>query len=70
MAALSKEAQASNELPAPSQTVLVVDDERAICCLTEWMLEKQGYRVLRAVDGEEAIRTFQAHAGAVHLLVA
>lgn len=70
MAALSKEAQALNGMPAPSKTVLVVDDERAICCLTGWMLEKQGYRVLRAVDGEEAIRTFQVHVGAVHLLVA
>lgn len=70
MAIVSNEPQASSGKPAISKTVLVVDDERVICSLSGWMLEKRGYRVLRAVDGEEAIRTFQAHAGAVHLLVA
>lgn len=36
--------------------VLVVDDEADILDLLEYNLQKEGYEVLRAMDGEEALR--------------
>ena len=35
--------------------VLIVDDEKDILDLLEYNLEKEGYEVLSAMDGEEAI---------------
>jgi two-component system, cell cycle sensor histidine kinase and response regulator CckA len=40
------------------QTVLVVDDEAAIREITREMLESQGYHVLTAGDGAEAVSVF------------
>jgi DNA-binding response OmpR family regulator len=43
-------------------TVLIVDDEREIRELLRYNLEKQGYRVLLAKDGEEGLaRVFATH---------
>lgn len=38
-------------------TVLVVDDEKNILELISFALQKEGYHVLTATDGEEALRT-------------
>lgn len=40
-------------------TILVVDDERHIIELAEMYLTREGYTVLRATDGEEALRCIQ-----------
>jgi DNA-binding response OmpR family regulator len=52
---------------APAQgpgdtTVLVVDDDRKTTDLVRLYLEKSGYRVVLAVDGEEALRRVEEHA--------
>lgn len=52
-----------------SHTILVVDDDKAVCDLTASMLEMKGYRVFRAANGEDAIRLFQYHASSIELLV-
>ena len=45
-----------------SQTkVLIVDDEIDILDLLEYNLEKEGYKVIRAMDGEEAIDLARKH---------
>ena len=36
--------------------ILVVDDEQDILALLDYNLEKEGYRVLRALDGQQAIK--------------
>ena len=36
-------------------TVLVVEDEDALATLLQYNLEKEGYRVIHAGDGEEAL---------------
>src|SRR5262245_15122403 len=36
-------------------TILVVEDEAAISTLLAYNLQKEGYRVVEAVDGEEAL---------------
>ncbi|MDD5712462.1 MAG: response regulator, partial [Smithellaceae bacterium] len=39
-----------------SKTILVVDDEKDIVELISYNLEREGYNVLKAYDGEEALR--------------
>lgn len=51
-------------------TVLVVDDEPAVCHVTGQMLEMHGYRVLYAENGEQALNVFDAHSDDVSILVA
>ena len=41
-----------------SSTILLVDDEDSIQKLLAYPLEREGYRVLQARDGEEALRRF------------
>jgi DNA-binding response OmpR family regulator len=43
-----------------SSTILLVDDEDAIQTLLTYPLERDGYRVVQARDGEEALRRFAA----------
>lgn len=51
-------------------TILVVDDEPAVCHVTGQMLELHGYSVLYAENGEEALRLFAEHRDRVTMLVA
>jgi len=46
-----------------SQTILLVDDEDAIQKLLTYPLERDGYRVVQARDGEEALRRFAEEDG-------
>ncbi len=47
--------------PTPdSATILLVDDEEAVQKLLTYPLEHEGFRVLQARDGEEALRRFEA----------
>ena len=43
-----------------SATILLVDDEEAVQKLLTYPLEHEGFRVLQARDGEEALRRFAA----------
>jgi DNA-binding response OmpR family regulator len=43
---------------ANSATILLVDDEEAVQKLLTYPLERDGYRVVQARDGEEALRRF------------
>ncbi len=51
------------------ETVLFVEDERAILKLGKAMLESLGYRVLTAGTPGEAIRLAEEHPSEIHLLV-
>ncbi|HLB18461.1 MAG TPA: response regulator transcription factor [Gaiellaceae bacterium] len=46
-------------MPDPS-TILLVDDEDSVQKLLAYPLEREGYRVVQARDGEEALRRFAA----------
>lgn len=47
------------ELPCGNgELILLVDDEEAIRKITRWTLEKHGYRVLTAANGEEALNLY------------
>lgn len=50
-------------------TVLVVDDEESVRNVATAMLEKAGYQVLAAVDGEQALAVFRKHSDEVVCVV-
>jgi DNA-binding response OmpR family regulator len=45
-------------MPDSSSTILLVDDEDSIQALLTYPLERDGYRVVQARDGDEALRRF------------
>jgi PAS domain S-box-containing protein len=55
--------------PRGTETILLAEDEDGVRRLSRMALEMQGYRVLAAKTGAEALRTADAYAGPVHLLV-
>lgn len=52
------------------ETVLVVEDEPGIRALMRKILQKQGYEVLEARNGEEAFALAEQRRGPIHLLLA
>ncbi|MEK4064065.1 MULTISPECIES: response regulator transcription factor [Paenibacillus] len=50
-----------------SQTILIVDDEREVVDLLKLYIENEGYHVLEAFDGKEALEIVQNHT--IHLIV-
>jgi CheY-like chemotaxis protein len=52
-----------------TETILLAEDERAVRTLTRTVLERRGYTVLAARNGEEALALSQEHTGPIHLLV-
>ncbi|MFO0706091.1 MAG: response regulator [Nitrospira sp.] len=57
--------------PTPgAETILVVDDEPAVCHVTGQMLEYHGYSVLYAESGEQALKVFDEHSDRIAMLVA
>ena len=52
-----------------SETILVVEDDVTVRSLVPLMLRQEGYIVLVASDGEEALRMFQNHDGRIDLVI-
>ncbi len=51
------------------ETVLVVEDEAALREVTRRILARNGYQVITAVDGRDAVEVATAHAGRIDLIV-
>jgi CheY-like chemotaxis protein len=51
------------------ETILLVEDEAAVRRSAKRLLEKKGYRVLPASDGEEALALFEAHGAEIDLVI-
>jgi CheY-like chemotaxis protein len=60
-------------VPGTAQTmksvILVVDDEALFLCSVTMMLQKQGYVVLSASDGAEALELSRRHKGSIDMVV-
>ncbi|MFI5233125.1 MAG: ATP-binding protein [Gemmatimonadales bacterium] len=58
------------EVPIPrgTETILLAEDDEVLRTLTARILVAQGYRVLEAADGVEALRVAEGHTGALDLL--
>jgi CheY-like chemotaxis protein len=52
-----------------SETVLVAEDESVIRTIIKRSLEKAGYTVLLAENGDAAMRILESHASPIHLLL-
>jgi DNA-binding NtrC family response regulator len=50
-------------------TILVVDDNSDICRFARIFLERAGYDVVTAADGEEGLRFYQEHRSSIVLLL-
>ena len=59
----------STEPLAGSETILLVEDEDAVRSLARQVLEQQGFTVLEAKNGEEALEFVDQHRVALHLLI-
>jgi PAS domain S-box-containing protein len=67
---------ATTEQPAPAtdrshggETILVVEDEEALREVTRRILTRNGYHVLTADNGPEALKTAEHTTGTIHLLL-
>jgi CheY-like chemotaxis protein len=69
--------QAENSLPdkemplpaAQGETLLIVEDEKAILTLAQKVLENQGYQVIAVSDPLDALARIQDHDTDIHLLL-
>jgi two-component system, cell cycle sensor histidine kinase and response regulator CckA len=63
-------ADSGAEAAGGSETVLVVEDEGIVRTLVRRILEANGYTVLEASNGSEALDACERHEGEIHLVVA
>ncbi len=66
---LEKENSISLELPPGQETILVVEDEKDVRSLIVQILRKQGYKVIAAENGEEALTACTNHKEKINLLL-
>jgi CheY-like chemotaxis protein len=57
------------ELSRASETILLVEDEKAVRCLAREVLESRGYHVLETEGAREALEVGARHKGHIHLLL-
>lgn len=51
------------------ETILLVEDEEGVRRMTKLMLSQNGYTVLEAANGKEALAVAERHSGPIHLLL-
>jgi len=64
-----REKMKGEELPRGKETVLVVEDEEKVRTLIVEILGRQGYKVLEASHGDEALLIDETHDGHIHLIL-
>ncbi len=60
---------AAPEAAKPGETVLLIEDEATVRDVTTKLLQRLGFAVLTAVDGQDGIEVAAAYRGALHLIV-
>jgi two-component system cell cycle sensor histidine kinase/response regulator CckA len=65
----SSSSSPSVNLPRGTETVLLVEDETTVRDFAARVLVEQGYTVLQAGNGREALQVSQQHQGEIHLLL-
>ncbi|HVP47173.1 MAG TPA: response regulator [Bryobacteraceae bacterium] len=61
--------EATEKTRPGSETILLVEDEEAVRKLVRRTLERQGYHLLVAASGADAVRIAEQHSGPIHLLI-
>ncbi len=52
-----------------SGTILIADDEETVCAVGKQMLERMGFSVLTAPDGQEALKLFRDHSDEIQCVL-
>ena len=55
--------------PTGTEMVLVAEDDYSVRTLTKNLLQENGYNIIEAVNGEDAINKFMDRAGEIQLLL-
>jgi PAS domain S-box-containing protein len=55
--------------PRVAETILLAEDEYQVRRLLERALQQQGYSIITAINGQEALRLSRVHDGPIHLLL-
>jgi two-component system, cell cycle sensor histidine kinase and response regulator CckA len=58
----------SGSLPVGHEVILLVEDEERVRSLAARVLAQQGYKVIEACDGQQALEIAERCAGEIHLL--
>jgi signal transduction histidine kinase len=66
---LPVESRPKVKIPGGSETILLVEDEPVVHRLARNLLQRQGYRVYDASNGQEALAVWQEHAAEIALLL-
>ncbi len=61
--------ETGREMPAGGETILLVEDDEAVRELVWRVLQRQGYTLLEARDGQEALQLATYHPNPIHLLL-
>ena len=65
-----KEFKAKSRDPSDQgKTVLLIDDQEMVINISEMMLKKLGYEVLKAHNGHEGIQRFEANKDRIDLII-
>jgi len=64
-----REKVVGDELSRGNETILLVEDEEEVRKLALRVLERQGYKVLAARQGDEALLMCEQHKGPIHLML-
>ena len=64
-----EEAGVARPTPRGTETILLVEDEDQVRTIVKAILESQGYHVLAAPNGEEALKISQELEGEIHLMI-
>ncbi len=65
----AEEKKIHEKLPRGDETILVVEDEEKVLKLVSQILQVQGYKVLEASRGDDALLISEQHKGRIHLMV-
>jgi signal transduction histidine kinase len=64
-----KERVEPREIPRGRETILLVEDDEKVRKLALQILERLGYKVLEASEGNEALAIYEKHRDLIHLMV-
>ena len=64
-----KKARAKGEIKGGTETILIVEDDRDVRYVLRTILEGQGYTVIEAMDGDDAIKTYREYQEDIDLTI-
>jgi CheY-like chemotaxis protein len=72
--AVAEQVSAKTDMVSPfgsggPETILLVEDDERVRGLALWCLKMQGYQVLTATDGKDALRVLKSHRGPLDLIL-